>query len=390
MAIYNIKNKGSGKYLNITGDYLTSLTNNQNVMQWGGSFTPEQTWVIDTIVTSSTGNGVPIKSHVDQNFSLNIYRTTKNADVYPIASNGGGDGHVYFEPVSGVANGYRIVTKSNFSTTKHYLSLASNSTANNINVCWAPYDGTNYQVWILEPMKYMNVNANLHYVSIASSEIGVRYTNAAKRTPTDSNYFNAGFFGDYGSVTGTLPAGNLIADFNESEISADNKDELVGRECTFSNGKVYKGCNNGGGNTNTSTFYIDSSNKAYIAQTSSVNSTWKYAISGAPIMVNGVAATSTAIQNQGWDLSWIYNTWHGCLAVATNSSTGADEFYYLAIKTTTSNFITTEVCNTLNDLGLGIQNAIMLDGGGSFIFKYDGTTRAETTENRKINNIMYF
>ena len=32
MAIYNIKNKGSGKYLNITGDYLTSLTNNQNVM----------------------------------------------------------------------------------------------------------------------------------------------------------------------------------------------------------------------------------------------------------------------------------------------------------------------------------------------------------------------
>lgn len=114
MAIYNIKNKGSGKYLNITGDYLTSLTNNQNVMQWDGSYTPEQTWVIDSIVTSSTGSGVPIKSHVNQNFSLNIYRTTKNADVYPIASNGGGDGHVYFEPVSGVTNGYRIVTKSDF------------------------------------------------------------------------------------------------------------------------------------------------------------------------------------------------------------------------------------------------------------------------------------
>ena len=135
---------------------------------------------------------------------------------------------------------------------------------------------------------------------------------------------------------------------------------------------------------------IDSSHEAYIAQTSSVNSTWEYAISGAPIMVNGVAATSTDIQDQGWDLSWTYNTWHGCLAVTTNSSTGADEFYYLAIKTTTNSFITTEVCNTLNNLGLGIQNAIMLDGGGSFIFKYSGTTRAETTENRQINNIMYF
>lgn len=388
MAIYNIKNKGSGKYLNITGDYLTSLTNNQNVMQWDGSYTPEQTWVIDSIVTSSTGSGVPIKSHVNQNFSLNIYRTTKNADVYPIASNGGGDGHVYFEPVSGVTNGYRIVTKSDFSTTKHYLSLESNSSANNINVCWAPYNGTNYQVWVLEPMKYMKVNANLHYVRIASSETGVRYTNAAKRTPTDSNYFNAGFFGYYGS--GTLPAGNLVADFNTSEISADNKNDLVGWGCSFANDKVYKGCNNGGGYTNASTFYIDSSHEAYIAQTSSVNSTWEYAISGAPIMVNGVAATSTDIQDQGWDLSWTYNTWHGCLAVTTNSSTGADEFYYLAIKTTTNSFITTEVCNTLNNLGLGIQNAIMLDGGGSFIFKYSGTPRAETTENRQINNIMYF
>lgn len=107
-------------------------------------------------------------------------------------------------------------------------------------------------------------------------------------------------------------------------------------------------------------------------------------------MVNGVAATSTDIQDQGWDLSWTYNTWHGCLAVTTNSSTGADEFYYLAIKTTTNSFITTEVCNTLNNLGLGIQNAIMLDGGGSFIFKYSGTPRAEITENRQINNIMYF
>lgn len=82
MAIYNIRNYGSGKYLNIEGDYLTSLSNHQNVIQWSGTYTPEQTWVIDTIDTSSTSAGVPIKSYVDEGYTLNILRTsTKNCDV---------------------------------------------------------------------------------------------------------------------------------------------------------------------------------------------------------------------------------------------------------------------------------------------------------------------
>lgn len=388
MAIYNIKNYGSGKYLNISGDYLTSLTDNKNVMQWSGSYTPEQTWVIDSIDTSSTSSGVPIKSYVDQTFSLNIYRTTKNCDVYPLSQNGGGDGHVYFVPVSGVANGYKIVTKSNFSATPHYLSLASNNANDNTNVCWAPSNGTNYQVWVLESMKYMNVNANLHYVRLTPAEVNIRYINATKTSPTNSNYFNAGFFGYYGS--GTLPAANLVCELNQNTISSDNQSDLVGWGCTISNNKLYKNCSNGPAFTNASTFYIDSSNKAHIERIGSVNTTCKCAVSGAPLMIDGDRINLTDSTAQGWDSSWVYGTWRGCLAIATSSTTGASEFFYVAMKTTSTDCTTGEAFNILNNLGLGIENAIALDGGGSFIFKYNGITRATTSENRTINNIMYF
>ena len=43
--------------------------------------------------------------------------------------------------------------------------------------------------------------------------------------------------------------------------------------------------------------------------------------------------------------------------------------------------------NTVNNLGLGITNLIILDGGGSFIFKANGTEVTGTFENRRINTI---
>ena len=107
-------------------------------------------------------------------------------------------------------------------------------------------------------------------------------------------------------------------------------------------------------------------------------------------MIDGDRINLTDITDQGWDSSWVYGTWRGCLAIATSSTTGASEFFYVAMKTTSTDCTTGEAFNILNNLGLGIKNAIALDGGGSFIFKYKGITRATTSENRQINNIMYF
>lgn len=287
---------------------------------------------------------------------------------------------------------YKIITKSNFSATKHYLSLSANNTTNGTNVCWAPANGTNYQVWILETTKYMNVNANLHYVHITPSACNIRYINATKTSPTDSSYFNAGFFGKYNTAgTETLPVANLICEINTNNISSANLSYLNDWGCTISDNKLYKECNAGGQSfTDPSTFYIDSSNNAYIARKTNINTSWKCAVSGAPIMINGVRTTLDECVAQGWDRSWVYGTWRGCLAVATSSTVGASEFFHIAMKTTTANCTTGEAYDILNNLNLGIQNAIVLDGGGSFTFKYLGTTRATMSENRTINNIMYF
>ncbi|MPM93938.1 hypothetical protein SDC9_141080 [bioreactor metagenome] len=230
----------------------------------------------------------------------------------------------------------------------------------------------------------------MHYVRIAPSEIDIRYINAAKTSPTDGSYFNAGFFGDYYGC-GTLPVANLLCNLNESVISDANQTALRGWLCTISGNKLYKNSYNPTGvSTPISTFYIDSSNNAYIAQANSVQTTWKCAVSGAPIMKNGVITSITELNDEHWDPSWKYGTWHGCLAVATSSTVGASEFFYVAMETTSDDCRTGEAYNIVNSLNLGIQNAIILDGGTSFIFKYNGTTRETTGGTRPINNIMYF
>jgi len=160
---YKIKNVGSGKYLNISGGTnMSTLSINQNVTQYQDSGTNEQLWEVDFFSQDPSGlTGSYIMSTIarfitGQANCLNIFRSTKNCDVFPINSNSGGDGYVYFEP-TGTTDRYRIITKSNFSTTKHYLSLATNNSNNNTNVCWAPYDGTNYQVWAFETVRLYTI-----------------------------------------------------------------------------------------------------------------------------------------------------------------------------------------------------------------------------------------
>lgn len=136
MATYKITNLASGLCLNIEGDNLTSLYNNQNVTVWSDSGTNEQRWVIDDLGSSTT-----VRSAIDESYGLNIYTTTYNCDVYPI-SNNANDSAVTFEWVSG--KGYKI-RLTNYPT----LYLTAAGSTNGSNVSWAVDKGSNYQYWTL-------------------------------------------------------------------------------------------------------------------------------------------------------------------------------------------------------------------------------------------------
>lgn len=135
MANYKITNVAAGKCLNIYGDNVTSLSNNQNVTLWADSGSAEQTWVIDSL-----GAGVLVKSAVDNRFALNAYRSSSskyNCDVYPWSGNET-DAKVNFETTSG---GYRIKLAS------YNMYLTAGGTANGADVYWAAATGGTNQVW---------------------------------------------------------------------------------------------------------------------------------------------------------------------------------------------------------------------------------------------------
>ena len=193
MANYKIVNVAANKCLNIYGDNVTSLKNNQNVTLWADSGAPEQTWVIDSL-----GNGVVVKSSVDNRFGLNAYRSSAskyNCDVYPWSGNET-DAKVNFVATSG---GYRIKLAN------YDMYLTAGGTANGADVYWAPLAGTTSQMWSCVPVtssgpqkhSYFNgsVNGmNLHVIETDASNI--QMVNLQKKTSGMGSYFgiNGGFF----------------------------------------------------------------------------------------------------------------------------------------------------------------------------------------------------
>lgn len=195
MGNYKITNVAAGKCLNIYGDNVTSLSNNQNVTLWADSGTAEQTWVIDSL-----GTGVIVKSIVDTRFALNAYRSSTskyNCDVYPWSGNET-DAKVNFESTSG---GYRI------KLTNYNMYLTAASAANGADVYWAAATGGTNQVWTCTtviskaPQKHSYFNGtvngmNLYVIETDASNI--QMVNLQKRYIGlgDTPYYgiNGGFF----------------------------------------------------------------------------------------------------------------------------------------------------------------------------------------------------
>lgn len=138
MANYKITSVSAGKCLNIYGDNVATLYNNQNVCLWADSGTGEQKWEI-----SSLGSGVYVRSIINRNYGLNVYRSGSpwNCDVYPIS------GNETDAKINIVKSGsYYKIQLANY--TSYYLTAGG--TTNGSNVYWTTATGGNNQLWRIE------------------------------------------------------------------------------------------------------------------------------------------------------------------------------------------------------------------------------------------------
>ncbi len=134
--VYKITNVGANKCLNVQGNNVTSLYDNQNVCLWSDSSTNEQKWFI-----SMVGTGVKIQSVIDTTYGLNVYRSGDpwNCDLYPIAGN---DTDSLIDFIS-TSTGYKIKLHN------YDLYLTVSSSADGANVYWDEASTSSYQIWNL-------------------------------------------------------------------------------------------------------------------------------------------------------------------------------------------------------------------------------------------------
>ena len=134
-TVYNV---GANRNLNIYGSNLSSLSNGINVTTWTTSGSNEQKWIIDMSLQSN----IAIRSVIDRNYGLNVYRAGSpwNCNVHTVVGNET-DAMIDLEYVSG----------SNYNIKLHNydLYLTAAGSYDGSNVYWSSYTGSNYQLWTI-------------------------------------------------------------------------------------------------------------------------------------------------------------------------------------------------------------------------------------------------
>ncbi|MBR6676811.1 MAG: VCBS repeat-containing protein, partial [Clostridia bacterium] len=132
---YRITNAGAVKCLNVYGDNVTTINNNQNVCVWTNSGTLEQRWVIGFI-----GDGTYIRSAIDTDFGLHASGTGSpwNCDLYQIAGN---EAYTQVDFIATSGGAYRIKLHN------YDLYLTASSTEEGANVYWTSFIATERQAW---------------------------------------------------------------------------------------------------------------------------------------------------------------------------------------------------------------------------------------------------
>lgn len=196
-----------------------------------------------------------------------------------------------------------------------------------------------------------------------------------------ANAFNLGFFGVFKPGNYTLPVGNLCVDAEDIGIqhTADIRSwggivsDKVRLNVNQNSSAQFKG-------RHPTTMFIDKNNKVTFDESSSVSDTCKYAVSGVPVIRNGVDVSyAKFVKPQGWFDDTQRATSRNCIGNKGNV------MYLISGATKNTNYISSsELYNALK--GLQLDNLIGFDGGGSYISNVGGKT-LKTAENRRINTI---
>lgn len=230
----------------------------------------------------------------------------------------------------------------------------------------------------------------LTVVEFLASDFKLAWHDKPKLTAKHDVCFNVGFFARYpeNGKWFTLPVANICMD-------ADGLTDLPKKyilEWTqnkgLTNGKIKMSCNencnlNGANkfyNKKVSTLIIDSKNKVSFTECNSLPSDCKYAVSGMPVIRDGVDVSWTKfVLPQGWGTDTIRATYRNFIG------NKGDKMYLISGTSTTANHISSsETYNKVKSLEL--SNLLAFDGGGSFMSKI-GETILKPTENRQVNNI---
>ena len=197
---------------------------------------------------------------------------------------------------------------------------------------------------------------NVHAQVILPSAFKIKTVDTKKLNIKEDNFANAGYFALLGDSS-TIPIGNLVIDGQVITDAASQPNWL----------NTY--------NHSLSTITVDYNDTPHFTWAKDFKAKEvKYAISGIPIIRNGYKVSMSAIKEEGYFGNELYSTWHGFLGVR------GKKLVYIAAQT---NF---NLMPYLLEV-MGIENGIKLDGGGSFILK-SGNWKIQTSENRRINNII--
>lgn len=241
-------------------------------------------------------------------------------------------------------------------------------------------------------MKYItktNNNSTIHIIEVLPSDFKIILNDSKKKIALSKNYCNAGFFATFkeNNQFFTLPVAHLVCDYKAtSQLTkhyCNERGKFSGDKFTFDssawsyNNPYYK---------NEISTLLVKDNMAEIKEVSSLPAYCDYAISGIPIMRNGVSVNyEKNIKSQGWDDSSLYSTWHIFVGLKKNT----DTIYVIGMKTTSWNMVkTNEAYKYFKEIDM--YDVIKLDGGGSFYMNVDGKAVASTSEDRRINTIICF
>lgn len=241
-----------------------------------------------------------------------------------------------------------------------------------------------------EPIVSMDCNGITIY-KIPVNRLKFKFADKTKKNIDYQSYFNLGFFGGFSELGDwfTLPSGNLVADIVLEEHGPGARKYVDVR--TVDGKFAFSACENGGefAGKLLSTVVLMKDGTCAVYNTNDIKAEHyynnvNYAVSGVPFKLCGNNISRATALAEGWGSGTLRgNTYHP----------------FLATKNSEKNYIYYFICNPLeaqqnlidkinNDTkSLGFDNIVMMDGGGSSYFKYNGSVKVSTSENRQVCSI---